>query len=60
MQVDPCQSTFGDVRLQDLRLDQEDLAELTNELESFWKGGTVEGGDEVLIGLEVSDLFLFC
>ena len=51
--VDAAKVAFGDVRLEDVGLDEEDVAELADELEALVQGGDREGVDDVLVRLEV-------
>ena len=53
MQVDARECALGDVGFEDLRLDEEDFAELGDELEAFGKLSAVKGCNKVLVGFEV-------
>lgn len=52
--VDAAEISFRDVRLEDVGPNEEDIAQLPEELEAFLERGDAEGDDGILVKLQVS------
>ena len=59
MQVDTRECALGDIGFEDLWFDEEDFAELGDELEAFGELGAVESCNKVLVGFEIPSCIEF-